>query len=761
MTFHRTASSWTVPHDRFHGALVLAFQASQDSADREINCYVAAVNPAYEGLFVGGPIALGALLRDCLPSLWRSLAPLIYEWLQQEHPRVCQLSLELDSQALTLLTTLIPVAAPDGSLHLLGICQDATHKDESGCLQSATQAIPESQFDTSLDVGLQQTGLEKGWLAEVWVPNAARTHLECSPIWYSHHPLQSFRAVSMMTVPRGESLPDRVWQSKQAEWILDGSLSIDECLRVELTQAVELKAVLAVPIVANQAVVAVVVIFLAEPRLEGQPLIRTVSKVLTQLGGTIQQRQTEAALGESQRKLTGLINALPGIAFEAANDAEWSMTYLSNGCAGLTGYRSEELIHNSSISFNDLTHPEDLSRVLATIRQAIATRSPYVVEYRLRTKSGQEKWVWEKGHGVYDREGQLVSLEGFISDITELKQADKALRQQEAFLRLLLDNLPLSIFWKNTQSVYLGCNKTFTALRGLDSIEDVIGKTDYELYGDLDMANRYRSEDRSVIESGLPMLNVIEHEHQSDGSSVWTRVSKLPIRDSEQQIVGVLVTLEDITDRQQAQAALQAAERKYRSIFENAVEGIFQTTPDGRYLVANPMLAKIYGYASPEELIACVTNIERQLYVDHERRQEFVRLVQETNAVWGFESQVYRKDGTIIWISESARTIRNEVGQLLGYEGTVKDITQRKQAEADLLQRDRLLQGVAAAMNHLLTNNDYDAAIHNALATLGQAVGVDRVYIYQTHPHPDTGQPAMSMRHEWTHESVEPSIQQA
>ncbi|MCC2672790.1 MAG: sensor-containing diguanylate cyclase/phosphodiesterase, partial [Armatimonadetes bacterium] len=112
--------------------------------------------------------------------------------------------------------------------------------------------------------------------------------------------------------------------------------------------------------------------------------------------------------------------------------------------------------------------------------------------------------------------------------------------------------------------------------------------------------------------------------------------------------------------------------------------GIFQTTPDGYYLDANPALARIYGYGTATELIDGITDISRQLYVDPARRDEFVRLMQEHDAVEGFESQILRKDGTRVWISECVRAVRDETGRLLYYEGTVIDITQRKVAEEQL-----------------------------------------------------------------------------
>ncbi|MEG3917657.1 adenylate/guanylate cyclase domain-containing protein [Microcoleus sp. POL10_C6] len=151
-------------------------------------------------------------------------------------------------------------------------------------------------------------------------------------------------------------------------------------------------------------------------------------------------------------------------------------------------------------------------------------------------------------------------------------------------------------------------------------------------------------------------------------------------------------------ERQRAEEALRQAEEKYRSIFENAIVGIFQTTPDGQYLSANPALLRIYGYSSREELVGTLTDISQQLYVDSERRAEIVGLIEEQGKVSDFESQIYRRDGSIIWISENTYTVRDSYGNLLYYEGTVQDITTRKQAEAALRleqeKSDRLLLNV-------------------------------------------------------------------
>ncbi|MGA2244168.1 MAG: SpoIIE family protein phosphatase [Verrucomicrobiota bacterium] len=136
--------------------------------------------------------------------------------------------------------------------------------------------------------------------------------------------------------------------------------------------------------------------------------------------------------------------------------------------------------------------------------------------------------------------------------------------------------------------------------------------------------------------------------------------------------------------RQEERLALVAEKNNYYDIFDHLMEGIFRTTVNGHYLLANIALARIYGYNSPVELMASIKSIADTLYVEHGRREEFVRLMQENDTLSGFESRIYRKDGSIIWISENCRAMRDAQGKILYYEGTVEDITERKRAEEQI-----------------------------------------------------------------------------
>lgn len=189
-------------------------------------------------------------------------------------------------------------------------------------------------------------------------------------------------------------------------------------------------------------------------------------------------------------------------------------------------------------------------------------------------------------------------------------------------------------------------------------------------------------------------LSVMRTVHQLDiASKQMTSGGTISIKlDSKDELSMVVRSFNSVA------IALRESEEKYRSIFENSVDGIFQTTVDGRYLSVNPALARIYGYDSVEQMLEQIVDVKTQLYVERDRRQQFQLLMEKNDTITNFESQVYKRDRTTIWISENVRALRDEYGQILYYEGTVEDISQRKIAEIALDGANKQI----LALNNLL-----------------------------------------------------------
>ncbi len=173
----------------------------------------------------------------------------------------------------------------------------------------------------------------------------------------------------------------------------------------------------------------------------------------------------------------------------------------------------------------------------------------------------------------------------------------------------------------------------------------------------------------------------VRWEVRSPKDNHWYYVVNTPIEHPD-GTMSKMAMIQDITDRKETEKARKLAEEKYRGIFENAVEGIYQSSPEGRFLSVNPAMARIFGYGSPEEMLAGVADISRQLYVEPRRRDDFSQTLQEAGFIKGFEAQMYRQDGSRIWISINARAVKDEDGEVLYYEGFVQDVTERHPGES-------------------------------------------------------------------------------
>jgi two-component system, NarL family, sensor histidine kinase UhpB len=269
------------------------------------------------------------------------------------------------------------------------------------------------------------------------------------------------------------------------------------------------------------------------------------------------------------------------------------------------------------------------------------------------------------------------------------RQTEEELKVSETRFRQMIEQSPLSIQIFSPDGLTLRVNRAWERLWGV-TLEQI---PHYNVLQDPQLVEKgimpYIERGFAGQAAAIPPVNYKPEETIPNVSEVphrWVRAFIYPVKDAGGNVQEVVLVHEDITDRMEAEEERRRAEEKYRQIFENSVEGIFQTTIDGRFVIANPAMARMFGYDSPEELLENISNIGEQLYVDAGRRAEFDELVRRHGFVSGFETQMYRADGSVMWASTSARVVRDDEGTVVGYEGTVEDITERKQAEQALLE---------------------------------------------------------------------------
>ncbi|MGE5843965.1 MAG: PAS domain S-box protein, partial [Syntrophaceae bacterium] len=329
-------------------------------------------------------------------------------------------------------------------------------------------------------------------------------------------------------------------------------------------------------------------------------------------------------------------------------------------------------------------YPPEYAPILRdNLSDCLETGAPFRVELQMITDTGKRRWSEVRGLAPVI-EGERSYVVGTLQDITERKEAELALRDSEERFRLFMDNSPTIAWIKDEQGRHVYLSKTYEDRFGVRS-ENWIGKTDAELWPP-EIAENFRKNDLAVLAAGHP-IEFTEQTVNPDGSHVHWLNSKFPFRaDGILYVAGIGL---DITERIRLEKELRLSEQKYRSIFDNVPIGIFQSSLEGRYISANVQAARNLGYDSPEELISTITDIGTQVYRNSEDRREITRLLKEQGHAENFEAQFIRKDGSTVWGSLNAKTVRDERGEILYYEGTSQDINARKLAEASLRESER------------------------------------------------------------------------
>ena len=301
-----------------------------------------------------------------------------------------------------------------------------------------------------------------------------------------------------------------------------------------------------------------------------------------------------------------------------------------------------------------------------TVALGIAVFTTRHTAHEIAARTDAEKEVSKLNASLEERVMQRTS---------ELSEANKILILQTAALEAAANAIVIT----NHEGKIVWVNRAFATMTGY-SKEEALGNTP-RLLKSGKQSQSYYADLWSTISSGKVWHGELVNRRK-DGSSYTEEMTITPVtRDLDNPANRYFIAIkQDITAREQIERALRQAEEKYRAIFEDAVVGIFRSTPGGRYIDVNPAMARMLGYDSPHEMIVSITDISRQVYVDPTRRVELKRLLGEQGTVKNFEHAVYRKDGSKMWFSANMRVV-SENGAVVGYEGTNEDITDRKVAE--------------------------------------------------------------------------------
>jgi two-component system, cell cycle sensor histidine kinase and response regulator CckA len=353
------------------------------------------------------------------------------------------------------------------------------------------------------------------------------------------------------------------------------------------------------------------------------------------------------------------------------------------------GYTREEFL---KIKITDIRPPEDIPRLLDIAR----TNGPslaFLGQWRHRRRNGQvfEVEVTAQGTTFAGRKAVLVVAQ----DISVRRAMEEKTAERTAYAQALTENNPTAIVAVNMERRVEMCNPAFERLFGY-SLAEIRG-------AELDSLIAPRGLHDEMV--GLivraasgDIVRATTKRRRKDGSLVNVQIIGVPLIVGGKR-TGTFGMYEDITEKKQAEEALQRAEEKHRRIFDNAIEGFFESTPAGRFLAVNPAMARIAGYSSPAEMISEIHDIGQQLYTDPSVRTEVKRGLEERGILEEFECPMVRKDGSKIWISLNVRAVRDAEGKIVSHDGTAEDITARKRSQLERQVNTEIVHAVSATDN--------------------------------------------------------------
>ncbi|MFX0042205.1 MAG: PAS domain S-box protein [Candidatus Hodarchaeota archaeon] len=395
-------------------------------------------------------------------------------------------------------------------------------------------------------------------------------------------------------------------------------------------------------------------------------------------------------------------------------DNEFKFDFINeHNYENLLGYSNKDLIGQS---FLNILHPDDVKKVIKVLKRGTESED-HLQEIRVKHKNNKHIWFEIKVKKIKDDNHQtkLFIVLKNISKIKELeeklheneerfqkltttipeirfwklinpKKYEEALRSSYEMLQMVMENIPQYIYWKDVNSVYLGCNHNFTKLVNIEQAEDIIGKTDIEIFSNKDKVNQLRNHEAIVMETGKPEFHKVESWVLDNGDLIWLDTNRIPLYDSEDKVAGILVTLEDITERQLADQKLKESEEKYRHLIETSPYSIILFDPKGKIIDYNSTTEKLFGYRKEEFIGKSYIDLPLHPIEIYEVLNKKLAQIYKGEKIEPTEFQVFKKDGTSTWVNTQI-TLLN-FGDKTFFQAIVQDITKKKEADEKIRESE-------------------------------------------------------------------------
>jgi PAS domain S-box-containing protein len=280
----------------------------------------------------------------------------------------------------------------------------------------------------------------------------------------------------------------------------------------------------------------------------------------------------------------------------------------------------------------------------------------------------------------------------------ERKKVAEKLHESQQMLQLVMNSIPQAIFWKDRNLVYMGCNAVFAKHAGLASPQDVMGKTNDDMPWRKEEKELYTKCDKEVMENNTGKYHISQPQTQADGKQAWLDTNKVPLHDSDGNVVGILGIYEDVTERRQAERALQIAEERYRTIFENSAVAITMADEQERLVSWNKFTESLLGMTKDDLLLKPI----RALYPEGAWEKIRTNDVRQRGMLHHLETQMLKKDGEIIEVDVSLSVLKDPDGRVTGSIGVIRDITERKEADRKIKEAMDLKSQFISTVSHEL-----------------------------------------------------------